>query len=95
MSDEIANTQPAAVAPQQTGITLFHHEYTKKLILSKAQESGLPVSFIQKPLEQLWDTLAQQGFVLGRANDSAAQQALNSRLMPPGSKNIVLGFKAQ
>ncbi len=92
--DPAEEPQPAAAPQQQCGFKVFNHVYAKKLILQKAQESGLPVSFIQKPLEQLWDTMAQQGFALGRATDPSAQQAINSRLMPPNNKDITFGFKA-
>lgn len=93
MSTE-ATSQPAPEQPRQ-GFEIFNHEYAKKLIIQKASAAGMPVSFIQTPLEQLWDSMAREGFALGRATDPAAQQAINQRLMPPANRNITFGFKAQ
>lgn len=89
MSDQAE--QPAE--GEANSFVVFNHEYAKKLFLAKAQASGLPVAFIQKPLEKLWDSMSAEGFALGRATDSAAQQALSSRLNPPMNRNVTFKFK--
>lgn len=88
-------SEPTELENDPNSFVVFNHEYAKKLLLAKAQAAGLPVAFVQKPLEKLWDSMSAEGFALGRATDSAAQQALSSRLMPPTNRNVTFRFKAQ
>ena len=74
--------------PLENGIILYRPEYSKKLLLAKCDELGLPSMLISDKLNLLIDRLYADGLVIGKTygDDNRARNQESFRI----DKNVEL-----